>query len=142
MSYLAVVKPGNINMGLRGVRDDHFVPTLGVIEEIKDSFLFHEPACKIEIGFPVLNAVFPGLVMALKFPVTIEAFQHRFENVRYGFLLKNPALRLLGEKPDFRDDFRGESGESFVAITLGKSGANSVDIPPIRVAAFARRGNS
>ena len=60
-------------MGLRSIRNNHFMTSVGMLEKIIDSFLFHQSAGEIEIGLPVLNAVFPVFVLAAKLEVSIES---------------------------------------------------------------------
>ena len=42
------------------IGQDQLVTFSGMLEEIENPFLFHEPGHKIQVGLPVLNAVFPG----------------------------------------------------------------------------------
>src|SRR5271165_800951 len=128
-------------MGLRRIPNNHFVSAFTVIEEVEYALFFHQPARKIEVRLPVLHAVFARLVVALKFPVTIDTGQNRFENVRNRLLLKYPALRLLGQKPSLRNNFGSEICEPNIPVALRKRGTDSVDISPFRVASTPRRRN-
>src|SRR6202011_999310 len=110
-------EPGDSGMGLRSVGNDHFMTALAVLKKIIDPLLFHQPAREIEICLTVLDTVFPWLILAAKLEVSIESFQHFFEDVRNGFLLKNPALSPPGQKPDFGDNLRVITCEVFVTVT-------------------------
>ncbi len=91
---------------------------LAVLEKVKNPFLLHEPARKIEIGLAILNTVFPMFVLTAKLEITVESLEYFFQNVGYGFLLKNSALCSPREKPNFRENFSIIAGEFLVAITL------------------------
>ena len=124
------------------ISDNHFVAALGVLEEIVDSLFLHEPARKIEVCLAVLDAELSMLVLAVKLEVTIKSIQHLFEDIWNRLLLKNPTLRSTGEQPNFGDHFRVITGELFVSITLGKTGTDAVDVPPVGRSAFPRSGDA
>src|SRR5215469_1027382 len=113
---------------------------LGMLEKIINSLLFHQPANKAEICLTVLDTIFPVLVWALKLEVAIKTFQHIFENVRHGFLLKYPALQATGKKPDFRNDLRIITSEFLITIPLGKGGTDSAKVSPFVCFALSRSG--
>src|ERR1041385_2512392 len=89
-------------MGADGIGDDQRVLTVLMLEVVIKTFLFHEPADEIEVGFPVLNAVLPLFVTARQFQFVIAepvVFEDVLDNVRHGHLLENAAIGCAGEKP-------------------------------------------
>ena len=60
----------------------HLVVAVGVLEEIVNSFLLHQAAGEVEIGFAVLHAVIALIVGAGDFVADVEAGQHLFAECR------------------------------------------------------------
>ena len=75
-----------------GVGDNHDMIGLFMFEEVLDTFLFHQAAGEIKIGFPVLGAVVAWLIRALELEGDGEADEDQFKDIGDAFLLKNAAL--------------------------------------------------
>ena len=103
---------------MRRVGNNHFVGIGRVHEEVVDTLFFHEAGGELEIAFPVLNAVIPGLKCALYFPAHVQVGEHCFQDVRNSHLLEDAAAHLAGEEPELRNQLGRVAGEAQVAATL------------------------
>jgi len=75
---------------------------IGMREVIKNVFVFHQAADKIEITFPVLHAVAAGDVNARGFydkVMKAVQLQDLFDDVRDAHALEDPAVAGAGQKP-------------------------------------------
>jgi hypothetical protein len=89
-------------MRRRVVGDDQCVLALFVFEEIQQAVLFHQSRHKIEIRFPILDAVVARFEAALQLQLIIgesQVFKDLLDDVRDGFLLKDSTVRGPREEP-------------------------------------------
>ena len=83
----------------RIVREDQRVLVLGMLEEIKDSFFFHQAGDEVEIGLAVLDAVLARNEVAVKPEREIRKpslFEDLLDDIGCFLLLKNPAVARAG----------------------------------------------
>jgi len=101
IGYLAIIGEGL--MGTHGIGEHQGMLVLFVCEKIINTFLLHEPADKVEIRLPVLDAIIPGSVLyAAQGILDVgEAMisEHFLDDVGNGLILKDAAIRGAGEKP-------------------------------------------
>ena len=63
------------------VGQHHRVVGVGVLEEVEDPFLFHQPRGKLKIRLVILHAIVAGIERALNLGLIVIAGQHGGENV-------------------------------------------------------------
>lgn len=92
-----------------GVRQDQRMFAILMLEVIVDSLLLHQPAHEVEIGFTILDTVFPLGVGGAEFEFVItkpKMLEDIFNDVGHGHVLKDAAVGRAREKPQPRDDGR------------------------------------
>src|ERR1700722_3908484 len=100
-----------------------------MLEEVINSFFFHQAAGKREVGFAILHAVVALIIGSRKFVRHVQAGQNLAEYVRYREVLKNPAADVFRQQPEDRHDASPEVQEIFVARTLTETVHHPVEIP-------------
>src|ERR1019366_1614833 len=98
---------GQIEMRLWGIRQYQLVCALRELEEVVNSFLFHQPRGEIQIAFLVLHYVFPFLEGALDLISRVESREQLLEQVWNLDVLKDAATILARQLPDFGRDGHG-----------------------------------
>src|SRR5215475_5766170 len=79
------------------------VLVLLVFEEIVNALLFHQPRDKVEIAFPILHAIVAGSEIPIQPQLVILELQigkNLPDNVGDSLVLKDPAVRGAGQKPE------------------------------------------
>ena len=86
-----------------GVRQHQGVLFLLVFEKVKNPLFLEEPGDEIEIGFPVLDRIFPGLVRSAEAKTHIVQgmlAEKGLDDLRHSLVLEDPAVGGLGQQPE------------------------------------------
>src|SRR6185312_6710849 len=81
-----------IRMFLRSIGHRHRMLTLCMGKEVIDTFLFHKAAYEVEIRLPILHTIISRLKYAIDLEFCFDTVEYFLENVRDGFILKDPAV--------------------------------------------------
>ena len=93
---------------------------IGVLEEVVDPLLLHEPAGEIEVGFTVLNAIIALIVGSRYLVRDVQSRKHLAENVRHREVLKDTAADFFRQQPKFGNQFGVEMHKMLVAGALAE----------------------
>ena len=72
-----------------------------------DALFFHQPADKIEIGFPVLHTIVAlpvGTRQAVLDIAKAQLLEDPLDDIRSFLVLENPAIGSAGQKPEPRSE--------------------------------------
>lgn len=100
-----------------------------MLEKVIVTFLLHQTRGKLPIGFAILHAVIPFELIALDLNGEIEPFEHFPKDVRNALVLEDPALPILRQQPDVRDDDRIVERKAHMPRTLRELLNNAVEYP-------------
>ena len=85
------------------VREDQLVLARRVPKKVIDTFLLHQAADEVEVGFAILNEIFPRAILGrqrldeIREPVLAK---DRFYDLRDGLILEDAAVVGLIEQPE------------------------------------------
>ena len=130
-------------VGAVRIGHDQRVFAVLVLEIVVNTLLFHQSADEVEVGFPVLRAVFPGSIgSAQRLFEVAEAVlpEDLLDDVRDGHFLKNTAVRCARQKPQPRSKHRLVSRVAaepaglaeFTAVAVEVTVATILDFDPNR----------
>jgi hypothetical protein len=117
-----------------------------LVREIeKDPFFLTQSADEIQIGFPILHAVFPRFVPVEEAEIHGVASESVFQknaldNLDHGLVLKDPVIPLFLKKPQPRHQPTLVVRPGSSAVTLDHMAYEAVNIP--RGAAFVGYGQA
>ncbi|MNH04210.1 hypothetical protein D3C79_634980 [compost metagenome] len=119
-------------MGAIGIGQHQHVTVLFVAEVVVDTFLFHQPADKVEAGLTVLHAVFPLTVGAAETVFEVgktQVAKHLLDDLRDGLVLEDAAIGGLAQQPQPRPQGHPVTGELAAVDALAAARHDAVKIP-------------
>ena len=122
---------------------------LHLLEEIVDALLLHQPADKVEVRLPVLNAVIQftvGRRQRERNIIEAVVLENLLDDARHGHFLgrfghhrmENPAIRRARQKPEPRHDRGLVNAEPLGAGTLHEGTDVPAELPFLGAAAHIR----
>ena len=120
-----------VDVGRGLVAENHLVLAVGVLEEVEDALLFHQPRHEVEVRLPVLDAVLALGVVAGELQLEIgEAaiLEDLLDDVGRRHLLEDAAVGVAREKPQPRHDLGPVAAAAvLVLVARGESADHAVE---------------